>query len=443
MQAQQRTSTTQPAAKANSKAAKAKAAAFAPPLQAGGKLAQALEGPNKGLSKKQPSAAAAKALDHLSGTEGPRLNTPEAFSKQFVRLSVQQLPKQGLDYTQTKASKDLQIAEFLTAWLEDGLANGTLHAGLLLPLKQELAPYFGVSMGTVQNAIRHVEDAGLVESKQRVGTLIKAAPTQASRVRKLTSKRDRAVVALEHYLLQKSLPLGTALPPSRELAKAIGAAPNTTRLALEYLTHQGLLQSEGTRGKGAHWYLNRQPNADTQHKPLEAVGSSNTLIDQLERDLKAMIVAEFATVGAKLPSHQELAQRFTVSIKTVHDAMQRLMLQGYVQAKRGRYGTFVLRLPTQLLQPSLVEGLFVPAAEQTLPSAGEPTLAPYAYQAAEDKLGELLSSRYQSGQKLPSMELLAQQLGLSSGSVRRGLQALAASGKLELKRGRNGGAVVV
>ncbi len=50
-----------------------------------------------------------------------------------------------------------------------------LKENTLLPKKSDLAYYLGVSVGTVQNAIRFVEDAGYLESKQRIGTILRDA----------------------------------------------------------------------------------------------------------------------------------------------------------------------------------------------------------------------------------------------------------------------------
>ena len=46
--------------------------------------------------------------------------------------------------------------------IEEGLKNGTIKENTLLPLKAKLAYYFGVGEGTVQNAVRKLEDEGLV-----------------------------------------------------------------------------------------------------------------------------------------------------------------------------------------------------------------------------------------------------------------------------------------
>lgn len=421
----------------------------------GGRLLEGFDTPTEqrtNLSK----PASAQAFDFISSTEGSGKVKPQSFSAGFVRLGKKQLPRKKPDFQQAGASKDMLIAAWLTNWIQTGLAKGTLTENNLLPLKQDLAAYLGVSVGTVQNAIRYVEDDGLVESKQRIGTLIR--PVQAnnntttnqsntsggeSRVRKQTSKRDTAVVALQQYFVKAGYEVGQPLPASRELAKVIGSAPNTTRLALEFLTVQGVLSSNNARGKKANWVIQQVPSLEENQLGQQMVVQTDTLIDQVERELKELIAEDYE-VNAKLPSHLELAESLKVSIKTVHDAMQRLVIQGYVHSKRGRYGTFVSRIPSNLINVSAVEQFFVPAEEhqETPENAIVADGLFYHYQRAEQQLRALIKAEYQVGQHCAPIPELATILGVSTNSVRRALQALAAEGLVSFKRGRFGGTIV-
>ena len=53
-------------------------------------------------------------------------------------------------------------------------------------------------------------------------------------------------------------------------------------------------------------------------------------------------------IGEKLPPHQELSNRLKVSLKTTHDALQILIKKGYLLARRGTYGTTVIKIPGEL-----------------------------------------------------------------------------------------------
>ncbi|XVJ51602.1 MAG: GntR family transcriptional regulator [Vampirovibrio sp.] len=349
-----------------------------------------------------------------------------------IRLSVNELPEAFS--LSMGVGKDTQIAEWLSAWIQAGFEQATLHESHLLPLKKDLADYLGVSIGTVQNAIRFVEDEGWVESKQRIGTLLRnASDTQeVSRIRKQTSKRDQAVLAIQQYIVSAGFQVNDILPSSREMAKTIDSAPNTTRLAMEFLANEGLLEAMGNRGKKPNWTLKRLPSIEHVGKVFAPI-ESYTLIDQVERDLKALI-SDHYEVNDTLPSHQELATSFKVSIKTVHDAMQRLAEQGMTHAKRGRYGTYVTRLPLYTTPLSDIEHFFIPVEQH---------IEAYDYEKAYQSLHAKLSNEFQSGEQLPSVQALSDEIGVTVNSIRRGLKQLESEKRVTFKRGRYGGTIVL
>lgn len=369
-----------------------------------------------------PSAADAS----LQGPDYSALQTVNKSSLQ--RIAIAQLPKDTPDFKQSGRTKDSLVMEYLIAFIEAALAEGRITENHLLPRKEDLARFLGVSVGTVQNAIRVVEDMGYVESKQRIGTVIRRPDADGVRMRKQTSKRDQAVTAVKKFILDRRIKPGEPLPSARDISQDIGSAPNTTRLALEYLTHEGILRSRGTRGNKANWELLVLPTIE----PDVVMGAieSETLIDQLERDLKRMIADEFE-VNAKLPSHLYLSERFKVSIKTVHDAMRRLCDQGVIHSKRGRYGTFVLRKPETAFMPT-PESIFVPVDDPTF----------YNYEKVERHLKQMIQAQYKSGDKLPSMGRLAKDLDVSSNTIRKALQNLSRQNIVTFSRGRYGGTFV-
>jgi len=344
------------------------------------------------------------------------------------RIEVNQLPKEIPDFHAPGATKDTLIAEWLRTWIGASLAAGILTESHLLPRKADIAEYLGVSVGTVQNAIRYIEDEGHVESKQRIGTLIRDAAQSGTRMRKQTSKRDQAVVAIKQFIVEKEYQPGETLPSAREIAKAIKSAPNTTRLALEFLSSTGMLKALGNRGNKANWALRVIPEVEAG--ALTAI-ESETLIDQLERDLKKLIAESF-DVSDKLPSHLELSDIFKVSIKTVHDAMKRLNDQGVIRSKRGRYGTYILRKPDADKLAPLDTNIFVPAEEVSF----------YNYEKVEQHLKALIRQNYQVGDKLPAMGVLSKELDVSSNTIRKALQNLAKAKMVSFSRGRYGGTYV-
>jgi len=364
-------------------------------------------------------------------TEKPTVNYAdlENISKAaLIRIDVSKLPKEVPDFQAPGATKDTLIASWLKNWIRDALEKGEVTENHLLPRKNEIAHALGVSIGTVQNAIRYIEDEGYVESKQRIGTLIRDINQHGQRMRKQTSKRDQAVSAIKQYILDNPLQPGETLPSAREIAKAIHSAPNTTRLALEYLSSIGILKSLGNRGNKANWALRTIPEGESG---LTHSIESETLIDQLERDIKLM-VAECFEVNDKLPSHLDLSAQFKVSIKTVHDAMRRLAEQGILHSKRGRYGTYLLRKPDAEKLAPIDTSIFMPAEEISF----------YNYQKVEQHLKGLLRSNYKVGDKLPPMGILSRDLDVSSNTVRKALQNLSREKLVSFTRGRYGGTYV-
>ena len=160
---------------------------------------------------------------------------------------------------------------------------------------------------------------------------------------------------------------------------------------------------------------------------------SDTLVDQVERDLKELIAKKYK-VNDKLPPHFELAEILKVSIKTVHDAMKRLVEQGILRSKRGRYGTFILRTPSS--------SQFVPKQESSIfASAAEASL--YNYEKVERHLKLLIKDKYKINSKLPAMGKLASELKVSSNTIRKALQRLADENIVKFSRGRYGGTFVI
>lgn len=375
----------------------------------------------KGGSLVKPAAEGVTSYNELENISKASLS----------RVEVSVLPKQKPDFDLPGATKDGLIAQWLKDWITEGIQNGTLNETQLLPKKADIAKYLDVSVGTVQNAIRFIEDEGFVESKQRIGTIICDPNNNTSRLRKLTSKRDQAVVAVKKLILDRNIKTGEALPSAREIARIIGSAPNTTRLALEFLSSQDIVENRGTRGNKANWFLQGIPELG-ENEIVKAI-ASETLIDQVERDLKALIAERFQ-VGDKLPSHLELADILKVSIKTVHDAMCRVIEQGIVQSRRGRYGTFVTRVPDmdKLFSTQDAASVFMPAQEAVF----------YNYEKVEKHLKLLIAKKYDVGQKLPSMSQLAETLGVSSNTIRKALQNISQEAIVRFERGRYGGTFV-
>ncbi len=324
-----------------------------------------------------------------------------------------------------KESKAVTLGKWFIKWIEN---DENVKPNYLLPSKPELAYMLGVSIGTVQNAIRYIEDLGYVEAKQCMGTLIKDRNGENVEVRKKTAKREVAVNSIKQYIIDNKLQVGSILPASRNLAEAIGYSDNTTRLALEQLGVDGVLEHKYKYSHESGWHVM------TLNFELDnSISANQTLVKKVEEDLKNYITQNLK-VGDRIPAHGELSKLFCASGKTVHDALQNLIDERILLPRRGRYGTTVIRMPNDYSMNEKKEtSIFAPA----------PDTAFYYYERTQNHIKKLIAENYTIGSKLPSINEFAEQLDLSPNTIRKAFNNLAKEGYLAFSRGRYGGTFVI
>lgn len=322
-------------------------------------------------------------------------------------------------------SKAIAIAKWLMHWID---CDKTVKPNTLLPSKPELAYLLGVSIGTIQNSLRYIEDMGYVESKQCIGTIIRDRNNSDCSMRKLTSKREIAIDAIKKYILDKKISVGHPLPSSRQISSHIGCSSNTTRLALEYLGTVNILEHKFKNSNETGWIVK---SIDFS---IEDVGSTNnTLVKQVENDLKSYITNNLK-VGDRLPAHADLSKKLSVSIKTIHDALKVLINEGILLARRGRYGTTIIKIP---------DDKSVAIKKETSIFASAPETAFYYYERTQNHIKKMIAENYEIGSKLPSIIELSKQLDLSPNTIRKAFHNLAKEGYLAFSRGRYGGTFVI
>ena len=333
------------------------------------------------------------------------------------------------DLKNSSDTKAIAVAKWIMKWIDEGLKLGNLKVGHLLPTKQEFAYFLGVSIGTMQNALRYIEDKNYVESKQRIGTIIKDKNSIGNTVRKLTSKRELAINEVIQFIIKNRIKPGSVLPSSRTLATLINCSFNTTRLALEYLCSKGYISNNSKTSYEGNWLI----ISTNFNSEFCNCNNKETLVVKVEKDIKQYI-SENLKVGDNIPSHDELASLLKVSIKTVHDALKLLIDDGYLIARRGRYGTVVVKLPTQDGKSEKVEkSIFAPAKDAAF----------YYYEKTQNTIKNMISEKYEIGSKLPSIMELSRQMDLSPNTIRKAFHNLAKEGYLVFSRGRYGGTFVV
>ena len=345
----------------------------------------------------------------------------------FKNLSINDI---GIDLPDLKnifESKAVVIGKWLIKYIEHGLNTGSVEVGNILPSKPDFAYKLGVSLGTMQNAFRYIEDMGYVQSKQCIGTVV--CDYKKAVFRKLTSKRDLAVEAIKRYIQTSSFKVGMPLPSSRTVSTIIGYNANTTRLALEAVATQGIIEHKYKNSNEYGWILK---SLDFELKNTESA-KSETLVDMVVKDLEKYISSNLK-VGDRIPPHSVISEKLKASIKTVHDALKILIDRGILLAKRGRYGTTVIKIPNDNSLPLKPEmSIFAPAADTAF----------YYYEKTENMLKKMIANEYNVGDKLPSIMELSKEFDLSPNTIRKAFHNLAEDGYLVFSRGRYGGTFVI
>lgn len=343
------------------------------------------------------------------------------------RIEIKEFPKNVPDYKTSPVSKDILTEKWLTDWIRSGLKDKTLKVNELLPIKAKIAYYLGVSVGTVQSALRYMEDKGIVESKQRVGTYIKEMSKNATIPEKLTSKRDINIEQIKNMMIDKKMKKGDKLPSIRTLAQKFSISTNTARLAIENLVMKGFL-SNVVKEKESFFVIEKLP---AEKKDLNI--DVKTLSEKIEEKIIEFIRNDFS-VGDKFLTHHELAKKFSVSVKTTHDAVKSLIKRGYLVSLRGQYGTIVVKTSEkQVLQPKPETTIFASANQAAL----------YRYEKIKNQLKQIIFQEYDLGSKLPSMQDLSKDLDVSTSTIKKALHSLAKEGYIGFSRGRYGGSFVI
>ena len=295
-----------------------------------------------------------------------------------------------------------KITNWLMNWINLSLECGKIKPYDFMPSKMDLACHIGVSQGTVQNAYRRLEDAGYIESKQKIGSYIKPKSSKTN-IEKLTSKRDFTVELIKRYISESNCKIGDQLDSTRNIAKFLGVSSATIGLAMTKLASQGIIEK-----RQKIYYVT---NLDFSISKIVV----KTLAEKIAEKLLKYI-NELLKEGDKLPTNIELMKKFNVSVKTIHDAIKILTKQGFLYTRRGQYGTIVL-------------------GEKSV-------IGEYFYEKFEQKIKNHIANNCQIGDKLPSIKELALSYGTSEKTIKKALDNLSEEGYLAFSRGRYGGTFV-
>lgn len=295
-----------------------------------------------------------------------------------------------------------KISEWLINWIKKSLESGKIKPYDFLPTKGDLAFHTGVSLGTMQNVFRFVEDKGLIESRQKIGTYIKNP--NDNNIEKLTSKREVAAETIKRYISDNNLNVGDNLISARKLSKELAMPFATIRIALNSLISDNIIE------KKENLFIIKTTEFEIENKEQQ------TLVEKIAENINIYIKKKLKK-GDKLPSNNTLADMFNVSIKTIHDAIRILSVAGIVKTKRGYYGTIV-----------------------TTQNDDDSDL--YYYEQVEQSIKKYIAENCKVGDKLPSIKNFAEAFDVSAKTIKNALDNLAADGFINFVRGRYGGTFV-
>ena len=346
------------------------------------------------------------------------------------QISIEHFMEKLPELKNISESKASAIGKWLINTIERGIKKGTIETGKLLPSKADFAYRLGVSIGTVQNALKYVEDNGHIEAKPCIGTIIRDKNQPSMFGKKSTSKRDIIISQIKNYIKENNFKEGDNISSSKHIAQILNHPVNTVRLALENLCTQGILKHNFKNSdEQTGWFL-----VHTNFYTEEKLPDRETMVEKVVKDLKTYITQNHR-IGDRIKSHAEFSQMLQASMSTIHTAFKILTDEGILMTRRGQYGTVIMKMPSEksTLNMPKETSIFAPAAEAAV----------YYYEKTQSHIKKIIAQNYSVGDKLPPISEFAQELNLSPNTIRKAFLNLAKEGYLTSSRGRYGGTYVI
>ncbi len=352
------------------------------------------------------------------------------------KIQISQINFPPPDIKNSADTKEKTVLKWLIEWISTSISTSVFEYGDFLPEKSKLAKYLGVSIGTLQNAIRQAEDSGYFESRQSVGTAIKNPSERNKIFEKTFSKKDEAILLIKKYIVDQKLKTGGLLPSTKELSQLLNIGENTVRLALNTLSRENIIDTKIQKGgRVERIYKN---NFDRQS--CEKVQQKSNLIEATVEKMKNYIIENYAA-GDKIISNELFAKMFGVSIRTVNEAAKILNEQNIILSRRGRYGTIYLNDPQKVKKQKEREEKSLFMSRQENKPLQESYL--YSWEKTLDALKKYIIQNHGAGDKIPSMKELALILNVSTNTLRHAIQILCDEGYLITQRGKYGGVYIL
>jgi len=346
------------------------------------------------------------------------------------QISIENFVEELPELKNISESKACAISKWLIKQIEKGSKSKTIQTGKLLPSKAEFAYRLGVSIGTIQNALKIVEDNGYIEAKPCIGTIIRDKNQPTMFGKKSTSKRDIIISQIKSYIKENNFKIGDNIASSKHIAKTLNHPINTVRLALENLCTQGILEHNFRNSeKQTGWFL-KNNNFELE----ENLPNKETMVEKVVKDLKLYICQNYK-IGDRINTHADFSQKLQASMSTIHTAFKILTEEGILMTRRGQYGTVIMKMPNEKATLNMPKetSIFAPAAEAAV----------YYYEKTQNHIKRIIAQNYSVGEKLPPISEFAKELNLSPNTIRKAFLNLAKEGYLTSSRGRYGGTYVI
>jgi len=180
------------------------------------------------------------------------------------------------------------IYQRVAAELRRGIADGRYPVGARLPTELELCEQFGISRFTARAAIRLLSSAGLVTRRQRVGTVVIAAPDEARYRHDVRSLPDLFQYAQDTTL--RIVYIGR-IPLTRAQAQDFGAEAGQEWVLAVGLRHDETVGGAGGSGGAARPLCLTRIFLNPMLQGIEAklAGRQTAVYALIERDYKVTI----------------------------------------------------------------------------------------------------------------------------------------------------------
>ena len=349
------------------------------------------------------------------------------------KISLSETLIMPFEYTKEQ-NKEKTVYLWLLKWRENVLLNKKGDFGDLIPSKKDFARYLKVSTGTIQNAIRYLEDEGYFISKQCIGTMIKNPDIKNDEL-KMFSKKDKALIEIKRYLINHKYDENEIIPSISELAGEIKTSTNTLRLAINELVQRGILKREKHKKENVY-ILNSKIYSDEKEKSLLQEVKSKTLSKILKDKIKKYIQENFKT-GDKIPSNEFFAKMFNVSIRTINSSMKELNKDKFILSRRGSYGSIFLNTDIKDIKNEKSMFMSNPKNRKEIKNSYK-----YKWENVLENITNYIIKNHEAGDKIPSMKEFASMLNVSVTTVKRAVRELSDTGSIYAQKGKYGGLYV-